>query len=73
MSCSSLKNNLRHIYLVQDFFFKNTSQGFEDTKLQLLRNVKCSIQILARLGHSAVLFLSITAIKFVFTENAEMC
>ena len=66
MSCSSLKNNLRHIYLVQDFFFKNTSQGFEDTKLQLLRNVKCSIQILARLGHSAVLVLSITAIKVCF-------
>ena len=44
MSCSFLKNNLRHIFFGTEFFLvKKNSRGFENTKLSLLRNVKCSI------------------------------
>ena len=44
MSCSFLKNNLRHDFFGPEFFLvKNNSQGTENTKLPLLRNVNCSI------------------------------
>ena len=45
MSCSFLKNNLRQ----DQFLVKNNSQGTENTKLPLLRNVKCSIKVLSKL------------------------
>ena len=66
MSYSSLKNNLRHIFLVLKFLAKNTSQGTENTQLPLLRNFKCSIQFLEKLERSPVLVSFVIAGKVYF-------
>ena len=42
-------------------------------KLSPLTNSKCSLDVLAKLGHPAVLLLSIRAGQFGFIEHTGMC
>ena len=80
MSFCFLKNNLRHIFLVLNFFFmRKNSQGTVNTKLPLLKNVCLSVYLgVFYLNFSKATILDSSNFvyyswKSLFSENTLKC
>ena len=81
MSFSLLKNNLRRIFLVLNFFFiKKNSQGTVNNKLPLLKNVCLSVYLeVFYLNFSKAMILDSSSFVYysqlenvIFTEHTQM-